>query len=146
MAKRERFNGLLLETGRRGIANVLAELGRLGFYEAPASTRFHGNYPGGLLEHSLCVYDEAVAIREAQLKLKPEVAGSMPLDSIAIAALLYDVCKAEVYKSQQKWKKGRCWAMGVVRCIRRRLCSVPAWTRREVRNSTSALGTGVDGW
>lgn len=106
MEKRERFNGLLLETGRRGIANVLAELGRLGFYEAPASTRFHGNYPGGLLEHSLCVYDEAVAICEAQLKLKPEVAGSLPLDSIAIAALLHDVCKTEVYKSQQKWKKG----------------------------------------
>ena len=63
MEKRKRFNDLLLKTGRRGIENVLAELERLGFYEAPASTRFHGSYPGGLLEHSLCVYDEAVVIR-----------------------------------------------------------------------------------
>ena len=27
------------------------------FFEAPASTRFHGSYEGGLLEHSLNVYD-----------------------------------------------------------------------------------------
>lgn len=105
MEKRERFDGLLLETGRRGIENVLAELDKLGFYEAPASTRFHGNYPGGLLEHSLCVYDEAVVIREAQLRLKPEVAGSLPQDSIAIAALLHDVCKAEVYRQEEKRRK-----------------------------------------
>lgn len=31
MEKRERFNGLLLATGRRGIEKVLAELERLGF-------------------------------------------------------------------------------------------------------------------
>ena len=105
MEKRGRFDGLLLETGRRGIENVLAELERLGFYEAPASTRFHGNYPGGLLEHSLCVYDEAVVIREAQLKLKPEVADGLPPDSIAIAALLHDVCKAEGYRQEEKRRK-----------------------------------------
>ena len=105
MEKRGRFDGLLLKTGRRGIENVLAELGMLGFYEAPASTRFHGSYPGGLLEHSLCVYDEAVVIREAQLGLKPEVADSLPPDSIAIAALLHDVCKAEVYRQEEKRRK-----------------------------------------
>ena len=27
------------------------------FFEAPASTRFHGAYEGGLLEHSLNVYE-----------------------------------------------------------------------------------------
>lgn len=27
------------------------------FFTAPASTRFHGAYPQGLLEHSLNVYD-----------------------------------------------------------------------------------------
>ena len=105
MEKRGRFDGLLLKTGRRGIENVLAELERRGFYEAPASTRFHGNYPGGLLEHSLCVYDEAVVIREAQLKLKPEVADGLPMGSIAIAALLHDVCKAEVYRQEEKRRK-----------------------------------------
>ena len=27
------------------------------FFTAPASTRYHGSYPGGLAEHSLHVYD-----------------------------------------------------------------------------------------
>ena len=51
------------------------------------------------------MYDEAVVIREAQLGLKPEVAGSLPPDSIAIAALLHDVCKAEVYRQEEKRRK-----------------------------------------
>ena len=106
MENKERFVDLLQKTGRRGIEKVLAELDRLGFYTAPASTRFHGSYPGGLLAHSLGVYDEAVVIREAQLKLKPELGESLPMDSLVLSALLHDVCKAEVYKVQQKWKKG----------------------------------------
>ena len=32
------------------------------FFYAPASTRFHGSYAGGLLEHSLNVYDELVRL------------------------------------------------------------------------------------
>ena len=58
----KRFEALLRQTGRRGIENVLAELGALGFFSAPASARFHGNYPGGLLEHSLNVYDEFIRL------------------------------------------------------------------------------------
>ena len=106
MVKRQRFEALLRATGRRGMENVLTELDKLGFYKAPASTRFHGCHPAGLLEHSLSVYDEAVVIREAQLNMKPDVAARLPLESVAIVALLHDVCKAEVYKLQQKWKKG----------------------------------------
>ena len=102
---KKRFEALLTETGRRGVGNVLKELGAVGFHDAPASTRFHGAYPGGLLEHSLKVYDEAMLIRDAQLRLKPDVASRLPSDSIAIAALLHDVCKADVYNPVQKWKK-----------------------------------------
>ena len=93
----KRFEALLRQTGRRGIENVLAELRALGFFSAPASARFHGNYPGGLLKHSLNVYDEAMLVRDAQLGLKPDVAARLLTDSIAIVALLHDVCKAEVY-------------------------------------------------
>ena len=59
MTERERFDNILRETGRLGIENVLFELDKLGFYSAPASTKFHGSYPDGLLKHSLNVYDEA---------------------------------------------------------------------------------------
>lgn len=36
---------------------MLAWIETTDFYYAPASTRFHGNHEGGLLEHSLNVYD-----------------------------------------------------------------------------------------
>lgn len=105
MEDKERYESLLRETGRRGIENVLRELNGLGFYEAPASTRFHGSRPGGLLQHSLNVYDEAVAIREIQLRLKPDAGERLPLESVAIASLLHDVCKAEVYRPETKKRK-----------------------------------------
>ena len=103
--KRERFENLLMATGRAGVGKVLEELAGLGFYEAPASTRFHGSHAGGLLEHSLNVHDEALAIRELQLKMRPDLEARLPADSVAIAALLHDVCKAEVYKEIEKFRK-----------------------------------------
>lgn len=68
------------------------------FYSAPASTRYHGSYAGGLLEHSLNVYD----------CLKNNLSGAMAKErfgldyseeTIAIAALFHDVCKINCYKA-----------------------------------------------
>ena len=42
-SNKDRFTTILRNTGRRGIEAVLAELDKLGFYSAPASTRFHGS-------------------------------------------------------------------------------------------------------
>jgi hypothetical protein len=106
MNEKERFENVLRATGRRGVENVLAELYGLGFYDAPASTRFHGSERGGLLRHSLNVYDEALLIREVQIRLCPTCAERLPLDSVAIASLLHDVCKAEVYKEIERNRKG----------------------------------------
>ena len=62
---------------------------------------------GGLLKHSLNVYDEAMLVRDAQLGLKPDIAARLPTDSIAIVALLHDICKAEVYKEMEKFRKDK---------------------------------------
>lgn len=105
MEDKQLFINALRETGRPGVENVLSHLEELGFFTAPASTAFHLNTPGGLLEHSVNVYKEAMAIREKQIELLPEVADKLPADSIAIAALLHDVCKADIYKETQKWRK-----------------------------------------
>lgn len=105
MTNKERFIEILKSTGRRGVDNVIANLMSLGFFEAPASTRFHLCNAGGLLQHSINVYDEAMAVREKQVELRPEMAERLPVDSIAIAALLHDTCKAEIYKESQKWRK-----------------------------------------
>ena len=105
MNDKARFIDILKSTGRKGIDNVLTQLENLGFFEAPASTAFHLNIPGGLVKHSLNVYDEAIALAEIQKKLRPELAGRFPLESIAISALLHDVCKAEIYRKALKSRK-----------------------------------------
>ncbi|MBE6636346.1 MAG: HD domain-containing protein [Ruminococcaceae bacterium] len=67
------------------------------FVTAPASTRFHGAYEGGLLEHSLNVYDCLVDYLERK-RVKDVYGMAYTPESIAIAALLHDVCKTGCYK------------------------------------------------
>ena len=66
------------------------------FFTAPASSRFHSAYEGGLLDHSLNVYDCLVSY------LSSDRAKSFGFnysdESIAIVALLHDLCKVGVYK------------------------------------------------
>ena len=105
MTDKETFIEALRATGRAGVDKVIAGLEELGFFSAPASSKYHGNVPGGLLSHSLNVYTETKVIAETQIKLRPELAEKLPESSITIAALLHDVCKAEIYKEVLKWRK-----------------------------------------
>lgn len=57
---RTRFEKILRDTGRENIDYVLEDLDSWGFFDAPASAQGHGAYPGGLVEHSLNVYDAAM--------------------------------------------------------------------------------------
>lgn len=66
------------------------------FFEAPASTRFHGSYQGGLVEHSLNVYDCLKDYLERP-RTKELYNMNYSEESIAIAALLHDLCKANCY-------------------------------------------------
>lgn len=99
------FEETLRATGRKNIDVVIGYLQKLGFYEAPASTVFHLNEPGGLLEHSINVYRMAMSIKPQLLALKPEMEGRLTDESIAIAALLHDVCKSNIYKPEIKHRK-----------------------------------------
>ena len=83
----------LSATGRPGMDRVLAELEQNGFYEAPGSIKYHSNYKGGLAEHSLAVYRCAMDLK----RTNPKVYGSVSDESIAMTALLHDICKADVY-------------------------------------------------
>ena len=96
--KKEQFEEILTSTGRKGIEQVIAKLGELGFFEAPASSRFHLSCKGGLLEHSLNVYEAAMMLREQAVKARPELEEQLPVDSVAICTLLHDVCKTDIYK------------------------------------------------
>lgn len=92
------FIEILSKTNRKGIDQVLAKLEELGFFEAPASSKFHLSCKGGLLEHSMNVYNAAMMIREQAIKTKSELEEQLPLDSVAICTLLHDVCKTDIYK------------------------------------------------
>lgn len=63
-----------------------------GYFTAPASSRFHGKYPGGLFEHSYYVGYMLRAYTE-YLNLKWERPGSP-----WIVGLLHDLCKIDLYK------------------------------------------------
>lgn len=84
---KNRTEELLLSTGRQGMDGLLAEMDGMGFYTAPCSTQYHLAYPGGLLEHSLNVYELMDRLSSI---LYPEVDRS----SVIICALLHDLGKA----------------------------------------------------
>ena len=78
---------------RDGADDLLKWLSESDFFVGSASTRFHGSHEGGLLEHSLNVYHclkEIVQQAGLQDTYSPE--------TIAISALLHDVCKVNFYK------------------------------------------------
>lgn len=101
----KRFVELLSATNRKGIADVIYQLNKWGFFEAPASSVFHLNRRGGLLEHSLNVYDMAMMLREQMITRSPKIESLLPENSVVISSLLHDVCKAEIYKTTIRSRK-----------------------------------------
>lgn len=87
----QKFKNLLLQTGRIGMEGLLKYIGSTDFYTAPASTHFHGAHEGGLLEHSLEVYENLK-------KMQDTYRANENNDSMIIAALLHDICKVNFYK------------------------------------------------
>lgn len=102
---KEKFIRLLRSTNRAGIENVISWLEQSDFFVAPASTVFHGNYEGGLAEHSYEVALTAKDLRDMLIKRKPEIEQQVSRESIIIAALLHDVCKTNIYKKTTKYRK-----------------------------------------
>lgn len=112
MIYRERFIEIYRsKIKREGAENLLNYLCSEGsdFFTAPASTRFHGAYEGGLVEHTLNVYDCLCDIMKRP-RIKETYGIEYSEESIAIAALLHDICKINFYKvsfRNQKNAEGR---------------------------------------
>ncbi len=75
---------------RNGAKELLAWLQTTDFFTAPASTKFHCACEGGLVQHSVSVYN---TLREKHFE-----EGVDNEESFAICALLHDLCKAQFYK------------------------------------------------
>lgn len=77
---------------RKGIEDLLAWLANTDFYVAPASSRYHGAYEGGLVTHSLNVFKRLKDLVELYDD------GNISYESQAIAAMFHDLCKVNYYK------------------------------------------------
>lgn len=86
---------------RDGADNFLNYLLKTDFFTAPASTRFHGSHEGGLLEHSLNVYHCLNDYLERD-RTKQLYRMNYSEETIALCALLHDVCKVNFYKTDYR--------------------------------------------
>jgi hypothetical protein len=100
MEAKERFLSLYREhITRPGAQELLDYLcsRSCDFFTCPASARYHGAFEGGLVTHSLNVYDCLVDYL-ARPRVQ-ETYGLQPSqETIAIVSLLHDLCKANCYQ------------------------------------------------
>lgn len=85
---------------RQGAAELRKYLLGSDFFTAPASGRFHCCHAGGLCEHSINVYRRMLAIVKAEYGEEWEK--KVTHESVAICALLHDVCKIDYYKEDMR--------------------------------------------
>ena len=111
MTNKERFIELLRSTKREGIEKLIDFLEKTDFFTAPASTRFHSSYEGGLLQEvAQCLRLPGwPRNRDRRYSGIPQTAGmrldSIPQESIIIVALLHDLCKVNFYATEMRWRK-----------------------------------------
>ena len=112
LSNEERFISIFKEKIRReGSEKLLDYLcsDNCDFFTAPASTRYHGAHPGGLLEHSLNVYD-CLCDYLARPRVRDVYGLDYSEESIAIVSLLHDLCKINFYKeSTRNVKENGVW-------------------------------------
>lgn len=99
---KENFINLLKSTNRPGIDELIKYIESTDFFTAPASTKFHSNFEGGLLIHSTNVYNR-LKYRLENDDLYKEL--KYPEDTIILTALLHDLCKADIYKIEYRKQK-----------------------------------------
>lgn len=112
--------------GNANIEGLFKKLESSDFFVAPASTRYHGAYKGGLVDHSLNVYynmmslaknKHLLAIHEISSTIDENgdtkyedkiIEGEIEENSIAVVALLHDFSKMNYYKIDYRNKKVYC--------------------------------------
>lgn len=100
MSAKEEFIEIYRENIRREGADKLLEYlmsPSSDFFTAPASTRYHGAYEGGLVEHSLNVY-ECLCDYLARERVQELYGIEASEETVAIVSLLHDICKMNFYK------------------------------------------------
>lgn len=111
MGYKNTFTQLALDNIKRnGLTDLLAWLEKSDFYTAPASTRYHDAFEGGLCKHS-------IEVCRHLMRLSEFYGDSYPLESLTIVGLFHDLCKIGLYKTdfrnvkdeQGVWHKVPCY-------------------------------------
>lgn len=101
MTPQQKFEQIYTQNIKReGSQKLLDYLKKSDFFTAPASSRFHGNIEGGLVAHSVFVYERLKNM------LKNEYGDNYTEkfsdETIAIVSLLHDLCKIGYYKVEYR--------------------------------------------
>jgi len=97
-ANKNRFIEILSSVNRKGVDKMIEYLEDSDFFIAPASTKYHCNFLGGLCKHSLNVYDNIVALNNLYNL-------NINADSLVLVSLLHDVSKVNFYEEYFQNKK-----------------------------------------
>lgn len=88
----EQFKTIMKPAFPAGMKVMIDSLNDLGFFEAPASVSHHGNYSGGLFDHSICVTNCLIDLTQRlELKWSRE-------SSPYLIGMFHDLCKCDNYK------------------------------------------------
>lgn len=92
------------KVNRPGVEKLMIFIRKSDFYSAPASTKFHGSYEGGLLVHSLNVYKN-LSQKIAHSPVWSGILSGISEESIIIVSVLHDICKTYYYTTEMRNKK-----------------------------------------
>ncbi len=88
---------------RDGADKLLEYIETTDFFTAPASGKRHNNFEGGLVQHSLNVYNRL--IKNIRAEYGDNYTDKISDETIAIMALLHDLCKVNTYKLDYRNQK-----------------------------------------
>lgn len=99
MTEKEEFIAIFKEKITRDGSDKLLDFleNKSDFFTAPASTRYHNAFEGGLLRHSLNVYKCLVAYLERE-RVRETYKLRVSDETAAVVALLHDLCKVNTYR------------------------------------------------
>ena len=99
MTAEQRYKSIFNEyIKREGAQKLLDWLSRTDFFTAPASAKFHNAFEGGLVLHSLNVFDRL--LREVKEEYGENFNEKYSMETITVCALLHDICKVNFYKKE----------------------------------------------
>lgn len=99
---KQKFLELVNSINRDGFKKeeLIKKLESSDFFVAPASTRYHNSFAGGLVDHCLCVYYNLCSLVKSK-----HLENVISQDSMKIVALFHDISKMNFYKDSVRNKK-----------------------------------------